>query len=389
MSTMGTIGSITRFVRQETADITPCIHGGRIAESGCEGVLDFSANLNPMGAPEVGTAAKSDERIEEEIGRYPDNRYLRLRGVFADFVERYIYPSSPKYSKKITAENIIPANGSSEMIRLFAETVVRRGDRVIIPAPTFDEYAFQCQLFGATVQYCDYSQILELTSTELSDASAVFLCNPNNPTGNLISRSEVMEFANRCFDHETFLFVDEAFIELADPAQSIAHAVLNSDFVLVLRSLTKVFAVPGLRIGFGIASRELAELLNRVRLVWNVGAPAEITGMRLMDASMKSDYLERSIDLISKEREYLTKGLIDRGFTPLKSNINFILVDITDVGMDSHELTQELLGHGILVRDCASFKNLGAGYVRVAVRTREENHKLLRAVDAVVGVRWR
>ena len=382
---MGTIGSITRFVRQETADITPCIHGGRIAESGCEGVLDFSANLNPMGAPEVGTAAKIDERIEEEIGRYPDNRYLRLRGAFADFVERY--SNSPKYSKKITAENIIPANGSSEMIRLFAETVVRRGDRVIIPAPTFDEYAFQCQLFGATVQYCDYSQILGLTSTELSDASAVFLCNPNNPTGDLISRRDVMGLADRCSDHETFLFVDEAFIELADPAQSIAHAVLDSDFVLVLRSLTKVFAVPGLRIGFGIASRELAELLNRVRLVWNVGAPAEITGMRLMDASMKSDYLEQSIDLIRKEREYLTKGLIDRGFTPLKSNINFILVDITDADMDSHELTQELLEHGVLVRDCTSFRNLGAGYVRVAVRTRQENQMLLRAVDAVVGVR--
>jgi threonine-phosphate decarboxylase len=385
MSMRGTIGSITRFVRQETADSTPCIHGGRIAESGCEGVLDFSANLNPMGAPEVGTAAKSAERIEEEIGRYPDNRYLRLRGTFADFVERY--SNFPKRTKKITTENIIPANGSSEVIRLFAETVVRRGDHVIIPAPTFDEYAFQCHLFGATVQYCDYSQILELTPTELSDASAVFLCNPNNPTGDLISRNEVMGLADRCSDHETFLFVDEAFIELADPAQSIAHAVLDSDFVLVLRSLTKVFAVPGLRIGFGIASRELAELLNRVRLVWNVGAPAEITGMRLMDACMKSNYLEQSIDLISKEREYLTKGLIDRGFTPMKSNINFILVDITDVGMDSHELTQELLEHGILVRDCASFKNLGAVYVRVAVRTRQENQMLLQAVDAVVGVR--
>jgi len=340
-----------------------------------------------MGEHEVWTAAKIDESVEEEIRHYPDNRYLRLRGAFADFVERYTYPSSPKYSKKITAENIIPANGSSEMIRLFAETVIRRGDRVIIPAPTFDEYAFQCQLFGATVQYCDYSQILELTSTELSDASAVFLCNPNNPTGDLVSRSDVMGLADRCSDHETFLFVDEAFIELADPAQSIAHAVLGSDFVIVLRSLTKVFAVPGLRIGFGIASRELAELLNRARLVWNVGAPAEITGMHLMNASMKSDYLERSIDLIRKEREYLTKGLIDRGFTPLKSNINFILVDITDANMDSHELTQELLEHGVLVRDCASFRNLGAGYIRVAVRTREENQMLLRAVDAVLRVR--
>ncbi|HIE31726.1 MAG TPA: aminotransferase class I/II-fold pyridoxal phosphate-dependent enzyme, partial [Methanosarcinales archaeon] len=200
---MGAIGSIKRFVRRETADSTPCIHGGRTAESGCEGVLDFSANLNPMGIPEVDTSTKIAERIEEEIQHYPDNRYLRLREAFADFAERY--SSCPECTKKITAENIIPANGSSELIRLFAETVVRRGDHVIIPAPTFDEYAFQCQLFGTTVQYCDYSQILELTSTEISDASALFLCNPNNPTGDLISRKEVMELVNRCCDHETFL----------------------------------------------------------------------------------------------------------------------------------------------------------------------------------------
>ena len=383
---MSSISSITRFVRQETAGSTPCMHGGRIAESGREGVLDFSANLNPGGIPEVETAAKSAEMIEEEIKRYPDNRYLRLRGAFADFIEKYRYSGSPKHTQKITAENIIPTNGSSELIRLFAETVVRSGDSVIIPSPTFGEYAFQCQLFGATVQYCDYSQILELTSAELSDASAVFLCNPNNPTGGLVSQSEVMRLADRCSDHETFLFVDEAFIELADPTQSIAHTVLDSDFVLVLRSLTKVFAVPGLRIGFGIASRELAELLNRVRLVWNVGAPAEVIGMRLMDACMKSDYLVKSIDLIRTEREYLTKGLIARGFVPLKSDVNFILVDITNTDMDSQELTQRLLEHGILIRDCASFRNLGTEYARVAVRTRQENRMLLQAVDAVLRV---
>ena len=383
---MGPISSITRFVRQETAGSTPCIHGGRIAESGRDGVLDFSANLNPEGVPEVATSAKSAELIDEELKRYPDNRYLRLRGAFADFVEKYRHSGTPTHTQKITAENIIPTNGSSELIRLFAETVVRSGDRVIIPAPTFGEYAFQCQLFGATVQYCDYSQILGLTATEISDASAVFLCNPNNPTGGMISQSDVLRLADRCFDHETFLFVDEAFIELADPTQSIAHAVFDSDFVLVLRSLTKVFAVPGLRIGFGIASRELAELLNRVRLVWNVGAPTEVIGMRLMDACMKSDYLKRSIDLIRTEREYLTKGLIDRGFTPLESDVNFILVDITNTNMDSPELTRRLLEHGILIRDCTLFRNLSTEYVRLAVRTRRENRMLLQAVDAVLRV---
>lgn len=363
--------SIEEFVRQEVRGCTPCVHGGRIAEYDSS-MLDFSANLNPMGAPDIPSMIKG-------IAHYPDNRYPGLRTVFADFVEKYSGGGN-----RITAANIIPANGSSELIRLFAETMIERGDLVIIPAPTFDEYAFQCRLFGAVVQYCDYSRVLELTPDQISDASVVFLCNPNNPTGNLIAPDEVKQLAERCSDHETFLFVDEAFIELADPAQSIAHAVFDSDFVFVIRSLTKVFAVPGIRLGFGIASGKLAELLNRARLVWNVSVPAEMIGTHLMEVCMEGDYLERSIALIKEERGYLMKELIYRGLNPLESDVNFILVDISNTGMDSHEMAEKLIDHGILIRDCASFQNLDQRYIRVAVRTGEENQRLVRAVDAVV-----
>lgn len=364
---------IARFVRQQVRNCAPCVHGGRIAEYTDRSMLDFSANLNPMGIPDIPAAVK-------EIAHYPDNRYLRLRTVFADFVERYL-----KGEDRITAANVIPANGSSELIRLFAEAVIERDDLVIIAAPTFDEYAFQCKLFGAEVQYCDYSRILELPSDQISDASVVFLCNPNNPTGGLITQSDVKHLAERCSACETFFFVDEAFIELSDPAESVVHSVFDSDFVVVLRSLTKVFAVPGLRLGFGIASCELAELLNRARLVWNVGAPAEMIGTRLMETCIKSDYLERSIALIAKERGYLMKELIDRGFIPHESNVNFILIDISNFNMDSYKMTQRLIDHGILVRNCATFWNLDARYIRVAVRTREENQRLVQAFDAVVG----
>ena len=393
---------ISRFMRREVQNCTPCVHGGRIAEfSGRSGMghtdpIDFSANLNPLGAPDI--MASRDMGGAEDRGRggdtatdlthYPDNRYLRLRAASADFVERYSGHSGHSECSdemhRITAENIVPANGSSELIRLFAETALERGDRVIIPAPTFEEYAFQCRLFGGDVRYCDYSRILELSSDEISNASLLFLCNPNNPTGNLIAREDVKQLAERCSDHETFLFVDEAFIELSDPAESVAHLVFDSDFVFVIRSLTKVFAVPGLRLGFGIASRELAELLNRARLVWNVGAQADAVGTAMIATCMKSNYLEESIDLITKEREYLEKKLTERGFSPLKSDVNFILVDVSKTGTNSHELAEGLLDHGILVRDCATFVNLDERYIRIAVRTREENRMLVQALDAVV-----
>lgn len=393
---------IARFMRREVRNCTPCAHGGRIAEfSGRSGrghtdPIDFSANLNPLGAPDIivsrgwGWRGGVDGDCNgdcncntgADLTHYPDNRYLRLRAASADFVERY--SGSPDGAHRITAENIVPANGSSELIRLFAETTLERGDRVIIPAPTFDEYAFQCRLFGGDVQYCDYSKILELSPDEISNASLLFLCNPNNPTGNLIARDDVKRLAERCSDHETFLFVDEAFIELSDPAESVAHLVFDSDFVFVIRSLTKVFAVPGIRLGFGIASRELAELLNRARLVWNVGAQADAVGTAMIEMCMKSDYLERSIDLITKEREYLEKKLTERGFSPLKSDVNFILVDVSKTGMNSHELAEGLLDHGILVRDCATFVNLDERYIRIAVRTSAENRMLVQALDAVV-----
>ncbi|KAF5419208.1 MAG: aminotransferase [Candidatus Methanogaster sp.] len=372
--------AIARFVRQEVRGCAPCAHGGRVAEyiGADQPVIDFSANLNPMGMPKVPTAI----REIEGIFHYPDNNYPGLRAVSADFVEAC---SGTNNTTRITAENIVPANGSSELIRLFAETVIERGDSVIIPAPTFDEYAFQCRLFGADVQYRDYSKILELSEGQISDAKAVFLCNPNNPTGNLIAGDDVRRLSDRCSDAETFLFVDEAFIELSDPAQSVAHAVFNSDFVVVLRSLTKVFAVPGIRLGFGIASARVAELLNCARLVWNVGAPAEAIGRELMGACMKGDYLNRSLALIRKEREYLVEAFTSRGFSPHESAVNFILVDISSTGMDSQEMVRRMAGNGILIRDCATFQGLDGRYIRVAVRTREENRMLVQAIDAVAG----
>lgn len=370
---------ITRFVRQEVGGCAPCTHGGRIAEYADAGqpMIDFSANLNPIGMPDSQTAISEIEGIFH----YPDNNYPKLRAVSAEFVEAC---SGTNGTNRITAENIVPVNGSSELIRLFAEAVIERGDRVITPAPTFDEYAFQCRLFGADVQYHDYSKILELSSGQISDASAVFLCNPNNPTGDLIAGDEVRRLSDRCSDAETFLFVDEAFIELSDPAQSVAHSVFDSDFVVVLRSLTKVFAVPGLRLGFGIASAEVAELLNRARLVWNVGAPAEAIGTDMMEACMKGDYLKRSIALIKREREYLMEAFTSRGFSPHESAVNFILVDISNIGMDSYEMVERLAGKGVLIRDAATFQGLDGRHVRVAVRAREENRMLVRAIDAVM-----
>jgi threonine-phosphate decarboxylase len=357
-------------IRKQVIELSPCIHGARVAQSAEESgknlaeLLDFSVNLNPLGPPKLsrplGSALKT-------IGNYPDNRYPTFKKAAAA-------------SLKIKPENIVPGNGSSELIRLFAEAVIETGDKVIIPFPTFSEYEFQGRLFGAKIEPVDYRDIIKI---ETEGCKAVFLCNPNNPTGSLIRKDKVLKLAQKCKDSETFLLVDEAFIELSDPKQSIAEFTASNDFVVVLRSLTKIYAVPGLRIGFAVASSEFACVLNNIRIPWSLNCAALAVGEHLLKGH--KGYIKRSLDLVRKERQWLSSSLgAIRGLKPIESDSNFILVDIRDFFIGSTELKEMMLNQSIIIRDCASFGL--KDHIRLAVRNRRENRKLIKAISNVISV---
>jgi threonine-phosphate decarboxylase len=356
-------------IRKQAVELTPCIHGARAQES-ADGsgkslaeLIDFSVNLNPLGHLELARPLGSSYKT---IGNYPDNRYPGFKKAAAA-------------SLRVKPENIVPGNGSSELIRMFAEAVIEPGDKVIIPFPTFSEYEFQCRLFGAKIESVNYSDI---TNIRPDGCKAVFLCNPNNPTGSLIRKDEVLKIAKKCKDSETFLFVDEAFIELSDPKESIAEFAASNDFVVVLRSLTKIYSVPGLRIGFAVTSCEFASILNNIRIPWSLNCVAIAVGEHLLKGH--KDYIKRSLNLIKKERQWLSPSLgAIRGLKPIPSDSNFILVDIRDFFIGSTELTEMMLRQGIIIRDCASFglKN----HIRVAVRKRQENKKLIKALSNVIS----
>jgi len=356
-------------IRKQAVELTPCIHGARAQES-AEGsgksqaeLIDFSVNLNPMGPPDL---ARPLAAASKTIGNYPDNRYPGFKKAAA-------------HSLNVLPENIVPGNGSSELIRLFAEAVIEPGDKVIIPFPTFSEYEFQCRLFGANIESVNYSDI---TNIKPEGCKAVFLCNPNNPTGSLMRKDELMKLAKKCKDSETFLFVDEAFIELSDPKESIAEFAASNDFVVVLRSLTKIYAVPGLRIGFAVASREFACILNNIRIPWSLNCAALAVGEHLLKGH--KGYMKRSLKLIKKEQQWLSSSLgAIRGLKPIPSDTNFILVDIRDFFIGSIELTEMMLKQGIIIRDCTSFGLVD--HIRVAVRKRQENRKLIKALSNVIS----
>jgi len=355
-------------VKKTAIELKPVVHGAKLAESaeasgkGVEELLDFSVNLNPLGMPAL---KKVIAGAYKNIGIYPDNRYQAFKKAAADYLN-------------LSPENIVPGNGSTELIHLFAEAVIEPGDRVVIPSPAFGEYEFQCRLFGAQVEHIDYGSIAKIKT---EGTKAVFLCNPNNPTGKLLRRKEILKLAEKCASSETFLFVDEAFIELSDPQESIADLAEGSDFLVVLRSLTKTFAIPGLRIGFAAASPDLAKLMDNIRLPWNLNSFALAAGEHLL--ANNKNYLSKSLALISKEREWLDSKLSAfRGFKPYASDANFILVDINEFAMSSEELAERMLKHGIIIRDCASFGL--ENHIRVAVRKRSENLKLIRAFSKVI-----
>ncbi|UGV40668.1 threonine-phosphate decarboxylase [Methanococcoides orientis] len=363
-------------------------HGGLIREMADRygipesDMLDLSASLNPLGSPFDHPSGGLDlddvmERAAQRFAQYPDNRYLEYRSAAVNFL-----------GNGLSVENIVPGNGSCEIIRLVAEAVLEHDDIVLIPHPTFAEYEQQCKVAGADVRYIKQEEVMGLSDEVLESAKLLFVCNPNNPSGKLRKREDLLDLARRCELNHTLLFVDEAFIELADdPSQSIADMVENNDHLFILRSLTKDFAIPGVRIGFGVASKRMAEALNTARLSWNLGSIPEEIGVALMnmEGGCDSPYLVQSREAIKKDREYLIERISRiRKFIPIDTTINYILVDISNSSFDSTELTERLASHGVLIRDCSSFPFMGKDYVRIAVRPKEETDRLSRAIGKVV-----
>jgi L-threonine-O-3-phosphate decarboxylase len=358
-------------VRKSFASAGVCSHGGKAREyeqrAGAM-PLDFSANINPLGSPPL------EGVIHEElkrIGHYPDNNYAQLKAAAARFVG-------------VPLENIVPGNGSSELIRLFAETALEDGDLALVPQPTFGEYENQCLLMGARVRKVPIKDGRpDLRDSDLKEAKALFICNPNNPTGDLLSKEEVLSLARRCEREEVFLLLDEAFIELSSPEESLAASALDMEYLFVMRSLTKSFGVPGLRLGFGVTNAPLARVMNLARIPWSISSLAAAAGAYLLG---QEEHLERSRKLICEELIWLAQGLKDLGLEPMKSHVNFILVDISSSGQGSDQLAEKLASRGVLVRDCQSF-GLGKGYIRVAVRGREENQLLIEALGRALKCR--
>ncbi len=361
-------------------------HGVRVHESAEKynlsesDILDFSSNTNLLGTPFDFQESKLDQKqiVFTSIDRseqYPDNRYLELRTAAAGFL-----------GHGINFENIVPGNGSCELLRLLIGSVVNEGDMVIVPSPSSGQYRHIAEIFGARVHSFTSKELLSLPKMTLNKAKIVIIENPNDPTGELTSRDSLVRFAEKCAEHNTLLIVDESSIELADPDMSVADITLDNDYLFVIRSVSNIVGMPGMRMAYGIGSCSLAGVLNSARLSWNIGAVDEAIGIAFlnMEGGTNCKYLNDSRALIKEERKYITKRFLGiYGFDPVESNANYVLVDVKDLFVDSVRLTEGLASHGIVIRECGDYFDGSKRYVRISVRPREEFEKLISTLDDV------
>jgi len=343
-------------------------------------ILDFSSNTNLLGTPFDFPDSEIDLKqiIFSSIIRaeqYPDNRYLELRTAAAGFL-----------GNGISFKNIVPGNGSCELLRLLIGSVANESDMVIVPSPSSGQYRYMAEVLGARVHSFTSKELLNLPKMTLERAKIVIIENPNDPTGELTSRDSLIRFAENCAEHDTLLIVDESSIELADPDMSVADITLDNDHLFVIRSVSNMLGMPGMRLAYGIGSCSLATVLNSARLPWNIGAVEESIGIAFlnMEGGTNCKYLIESRALIKKEREYISKRFFDiYGFDPVESSANYVLVDVNDLFADSVRLTEGLASHGIMIRECSDFFDGSKRYVRISVRPREEFEKLIHTLDDV------
>lgn len=342
-------------------------HGGNIFEARRKynrKLIDFSANINPLGLPAA--ARKIIAKNIDKISYYPDVKLAGLAGKIAG-------------QWGINEENIILGNGSAELIYLVLSAF--RPKNSIIVIPSFSEYERAARAQGSKITFLKLDEKFRL-DLSLSDANAdmVFLCNPNNPTGNIILEDK--RAVERWTD--SLVVIDEAFMDFV-PGQkkySFVRDAARKENIVVIRSFTKFFALPGIRIGYMSAHKKNIARLKECLPPWNTNCLALAAAAAILE---EKKYIEKSYALIEKERKFLFEGLNDiKGLNPYPSSANFILIKIEHDDLTSDVLAEKLIEKGFLVRDCRNFRGLNNKYIRIAVRLRRENEKLISALRAVV-----
>ena len=356
--------TIKSSIRQHT----PVIHGGKFPLKNCDqNIIDFSSNITPLGIPH--SVKLIIKQNLDKVQFYPDPN------------SETVISSLAKYTH-LSKSNIIVGNGAIEILYNFCFAFLSKTTKVLIHVPTFQEYETAVKLSNSKILYfksLNLSKDIDSFISKIPKNGCIFLCNPNNPTGELLSKKELLSIIIAAKFLKTIVFIDECFIELVPKSnESVLSYVKKYDNLFILRSLTKSFGLPGLRIGYACGSKEIIRILQKIKIPWSVNSLAQdVANIVIKNIS----HIKKSNIIIQKELKYLEDNIsILNGFECTSSSTNFILIKTK---YDSTKLQTKLLKNKILIRDCKNFRGLDNHYIRIAVKSHKDNVKLITALEKI------
>lgn len=351
------------------------LHGGNIytfQREGKKDILDYSSNINPLGVPKkfIETAKESFDTLVH----YPDPYYIELRKKIAEW-------------NAVNMDNIIVGNGATEILFLYLRAL--KPKKVLLLAPCFAEYERALRSVAAKIEYFElkesnnfYPDVENLKrEIENGDYDLLLFCNPNNPTGQFIELEDIKELINSCEKKNTKIFVDEAFIEFVEDWKEKTVSFLKNKNIFIMRAFTKFFAIPGLRLGYGISfDEEILKKMWEEKEPWTVNTFANLAGIIMLE---DKDYMEKTEKWISEEKNFIYQAL--NKFQHLKAyrtECNFILIKLFNVRSTS--LRAKMIEKNVLIRDASNFKFLDDSFVRLAIKDRNSNLKMLEILADIM-----
>lgn len=328
-------------------------HGGDIYRNQIR--LDFSVNTNPLGMPDP--VKEALHQAVEEAENYPDIRAQALSAAVAEQLQ-------------VRKEQLVFGNGASELFHAVLHAI--KPSKILIPAPSFLGYeeaakAIDCEVIFYEMKkeenFCLTDRILDVLDENIS---LVFLANPNNPVGNLVEPELIFQIAEKCRQCDITLVLDECFMELTGKEQTYSFLKRLDEFpnVVVIRAFTKLYAIPGVRLGYLVCEQNLAEKIRLQLPEWNLSVFAQRAGVA---AIKEQEYIARAVVCIQTQRQFLLEELQAAGCSVFDSDADYLLF------YSEMPLYELFLQRGILIRDCSNFRGLQRGYYRIAVKSEEQN----------------
>lgn len=336
-----------------------------------EDIIKLGSNENPWGP-----SPKAMKAIGEEISsinRYPESQLHELVSEIA------------RYSGVDDSQVIIGGDGADEIIDVLAKTFIDNGDEFIVPLPSYMYYEYLLKQYGAKAVYArwdldenklDVQSIYDKISPK---TKMIFLCSPNNPTGTLIDKEVLIDIASK--NPEVLIVIDEAYFEYSEVTNR--DLINEFDNIFIIRTMSKVLGLAGMRVGYGLACEEIIEYMHRIKPVFSL---TRLSFAAALNTFRDTEYIEESIRKGIESRQYLydeISKIDDLHVFPSKSN--FMLIDIRKTGFTAAELTLKLMKKGVIVRDCTSFKGLDEYWIRISICTMEDNKRFIEILKEVLS----